>query len=84
MRIPLTSSFPSGHASSSFFSAALLADGDPAWAPVYYGLAVVVSLSRVYVKIHHASDVVGGIVVGAGLGEVAKHLAPLDRGPTTG
>jgi undecaprenyl-diphosphatase len=79
MRIPLTSSFPSGHASSSFFSAALLADGDPTLAPLYYGLAIVVSLSRVYVKIHHASDVVGGVVVGAGLGQLAKQVAPLDR-----
>jgi undecaprenyl-diphosphatase len=79
LRIPLTSSFPSGHASSSFFSAALLADDDPALAPLYYGLAVVVSLSRIYVRIHHASDVVGGVVVGAGLGHLAKLVAPLDH-----
>jgi undecaprenyl-diphosphatase len=79
LRIPITSSFPSGHASASFFAAALLADGDPAMAPLYYGVALIVSVSRVYVKIHHASDVVGGAVVGAALGRLAKRLAPLEQ-----
>jgi undecaprenyl-diphosphatase len=79
LRIPLTSSFPSGHASSAFFSASLLSDGDPGRAPLYYGLAVVVAASRVYVKIHHASDVVGGVAVGAVLGRMARRVVPLER-----
>jgi undecaprenyl-diphosphatase len=79
LRIPITSSFPSGHASAAFFAATLLSDGDPALAPVYWTLAVIVSVSRIHVKIHHASDVVGGMVVGAGLGVLAKGLVPLDR-----
>jgi undecaprenyl-diphosphatase len=78
LRIPITSSFPSGHASAAFFGAALLSDGDAALAPLYYGTAVVVAASRVYVKIHHASDVVGGAIVGAGLGRLAKRIAPLE------
>ena len=73
LRRPLTSSFPSGHATSAFCAAAMLGEGDPL-KPVYYGVAVVVAWSRVYVKIHHASDVVGGIVVGAVLGRVARRL----------
>jgi undecaprenyl-diphosphatase len=79
LRIPLTSSFPSGHASSAFFSASMLSDGDPALAPLYYGLAAAVAASRVYVKIHHASDVVGGVVVGAALGRLGRRLVPLER-----
>lgn len=77
LRIPITSSFPSGHASAAFFAATLLSDGDPALAPVYWTLAVIVSVSRIHVKIHHASDVLGGMVVGAGLGMLAKGLVPL-------
>jgi undecaprenyl-diphosphatase len=75
LRMPRTSSFPSGHASSAFFAAALLRDGS-SW-PVYYGLASIVASSRVHVRIHHASDVVAGAVVGAALGEVARRVFPI-------
>lgn len=77
LRIPITSSFPSGHASAAFFAATLLSDGDPVMAPVYWTVAVIVSVSRIHVKIHHASDVVGGMIVGTGLGLLAKRLVPL-------
>ncbi|MHB8665748.1 MAG: phosphatase PAP2 family protein [Acidimicrobiales bacterium] len=77
LRIPLTSSFPSGHATSAFCAATLLADGDEHLAPLYYGMATIVALSRVYVKIHHASDVVGGIGIGLALGRLGRRLAPL-------
>jgi undecaprenyl-diphosphatase len=71
LRIPRTSSFPSGHASSAFLAAALLSDGSRA-KPAYYALATVVAVSRMHVRIHHASDVVGGVVLGIGLGALAK------------
>lgn len=76
LRIPRTSSFPSGHASSATMAAILLADGRKT-APLYYGAAAVVAVSRIYVRIHHASDVAGGAVVGAALGAAVKKLAPL-------
>jgi undecaprenyl-diphosphatase len=74
LRIPRTSSFPSGHASAAFFAAVLLGNGPPGLA--YYGLAVVVGSSRVYVKIHHASDVLAGAALGAALGKVARGVVP--------
>ena len=76
MRRPTTSSFPSGHASSAFVAASLLAAwGGRRTAPLWFGLAIVVGLSRAYVRIHHASDVVGGAVVGLALGALATRLA---------
>jgi undecaprenyl-diphosphatase len=75
IRRPLTSSFPSGHASAAFTAAGVLSQGDPLW-PLYYGLAVVVSSSRVYVKVHHASDVLAGAAIGVGLAAVARRLWP--------
>jgi len=80
LRRPLTSSFPSGHASAAFVAAALLSDGTRA-KPLFYGMATIVALSRVHVRIHHASDVAGGIAVGIALGALAKRLWPLGEGP---
>jgi undecaprenyl-diphosphatase len=80
LRQPRTSSFPSGHATAAFFGAALLRDDDPYW-PLYYALAVVVAASRVHVRIHHASDVIGGVAIGVLLGELVRHLFPLDPPP---
>ncbi len=75
VRTPHSSSFPSGHSSSAFTAAGILSQSDPLW-PVYYGLAAVVASSRVYVKMHHASDVVAGAALGVGLAAVAKRLWP--------
>jgi undecaprenyl-diphosphatase len=73
LRMPKTTSFPSGHASSAFVAAAMLSDGSRA-KPLYYALATVVAASRIHVRIHHASDVVGGAVLGVGLGALAKRV----------
>jgi membrane-associated phospholipid phosphatase len=75
LRIPRTSSFPSGHSSAAFFAATLLANGPFGF--VYYVLAAVIASSRVYVKIHHASDVIAGAALGTALGKVAKHFFPI-------
>lgn len=82
LRTPKTSSFPSGHATSAFTSAGLLSDRDPLW-PVYYVIAFVVAWSRVYVRIHHASDVIAGIGVGVLLGRIFRRLRPLASPPET-
>lgn len=80
LRRPRTTSFPSGHASSAMTAAGILAQGDPL-APLYYALAAVVAGSRVYVKIHHPSDVVAGALLGVALARVARRLWPIPDRP---
>ena len=72
VRTPVTSSFPSGHSSSAFFAATVLSSLVPvSWAVVFFFLAVLVALSRVMVRLHHFSDIIGGACVGAALGLLA-------------
>jgi undecaprenyl-diphosphatase len=78
LRRPTTASFPSGHALAAWCAADLLAEGDR-WGPAYYALAAGVSLSRVHVRHHHATDVVAGSVLGLGIGRSARTLVPLRR-----
>jgi undecaprenyl-diphosphatase len=80
LRRPRTSSFPSGHSTSAFSAAALLSEEDALW-PLYYAVAVVVASSRVYVKMHHASDVVAGAALGALMGRAARKVFPLSPAP---
>jgi undecaprenyl-diphosphatase len=86
-RTPITSSFPSGHATAAFCAAVMLSDRDKR-APLYFAAAVVVASSRIHVRIHHASDVLAGAAVGLALGELGKRLYPLppvppETGPTS-
>ena len=75
MHRPITSSFPSGHAASAFTAAMLLSDSP--LAPAYFLLAALVTTSRVYVKMHHTSDVLVGATLGVAMGTVARRLLPL-------
>ena len=78
LRVPLTSSFPSGHASAAFCSAAILSQtsrGGRLW----YGAAALVASSRVYVKIHHPSDVLAGATVGLTIGLIARKVWRIRR-----
>ncbi len=74
LRQPKTSSFPSGHASAAMVAAMLLSrrTGGPLW----YALGAVVAASRVHVRIHHASDVLGGLAIGVAFGKIARRLLP--------
>ncbi len=83
LRTPRTTSFPSGHASAAAVFA-VTAGEDDSLAPLYVALAVLVATSRAHVRIHHASDVVGGAVVGIALGRALRKWwpagEPLPRG----
>lgn len=74
MRVPITSSFPSGHAAAAFCAAAILSEetDNNAW----YALATLICVTRVYTKMHHASDVTAGAVWGYFLGRVLRVSLP--------
>ena len=71
---PLTStlsnrSYPSAHATTSACAARVLS---PLVGMPLYPLAVVMSLSRLYLGVHWPSDVVAGYALGAAVGELAS------------
>ena len=75
VRKPSSSSFPSGHTLAAFCTAVLLAEG-PGELMAYLTFAAAVAASRVHLRAHHASDVVGGAVVGSAVGAVGRRLLP--------
>jgi undecaprenyl-diphosphatase len=77
MRRPITSSFPSGHATAAFMCAGVLSSSRSR-AAGWFALAGLVAGSRVYVRMHHASDVIAGAALGLALAPIARRF--LDRG----
>ena len=57
-------SFPSAHAATSFAAAVLLTSLFPRRWPVFFGLAVAMAYSRVYVGVHYPGDVLAGALLG--------------------
>ena len=75
VRAPRTSSFPSGHTLAAFCSAAVLSrPGDRRGNAFLYASAGLIGVSRIHLRHHHASDVVGGVVIGTALGLVVRRL----------
>jgi undecaprenyl-diphosphatase len=65
---PADHSFPSGHTASSFAAATALAFFYPKAAPLAYGVATAVGVSRVHLGVHFPSDAAVGGVIGIGIG----------------
>lgn len=61
---PLESSFPSGHASLAFALAFYLWFYNRSWSLVYFFLALLVGLGRIFVGVHFPFDVLAAIFVG--------------------
>lgn len=68
-------SFPSGHSVTAFALAFVLSRAYPRYAFLFYGLASLVALSRVYLAKHFPSDVVAGAAIGILAGWIACRFA---------
>ena len=68
---PASSSFPSSHAAMSTAAAIALCRVRPRLAPLWLAMAAAMAWSRAYAGVHHTSDVVAGVAVGAVTGTMA-------------
>ena len=70
VKMPGSSSFPSGHAASAFAFATAVGAEMPALSLPLGALATLVAYSRVHTGVHYPGDVVAGAVIGAATGHV--------------
>ena len=80
VKMPGSTSFPSGHSASAFAFAASVGQDMPALALPLALLAAAVAYSRVHTGVHYPGDTIVGAVIGAstsyGVDAVADSLAP--------
>jgi len=70
------SSFPSSHAVAAF---AILPCLDKRLQPYWLAFAILISLSRIYLGVHYASDVIAGVILGYVMGLVGTKIFKLDN-----
>mgnify|MGYP002623664099 CR=1 FL=1 len=71
---PKSGSFPSNHAASGFAVAYTLQWYYPGLRWIFFSLATVVALSRVYAGVHFPSDILGGALIGLAIGFILKEF----------
>ncbi len=69
VRMPVSSSLPSGHAAAAFAFATGVAHVSPAVGAPLRALAALVAYSRVHTGVHYPGDVIAGSLLGTALAE---------------
>lgn len=81
--LPASASFPSGHAATAFAAAVAVGVFFPRLRKPLLALAAVIAVSRVYLGVHFATDVLVGSLLGAaiglGMGLAARWAQPVPR-----
>jgi membrane-associated phospholipid phosphatase len=72
--MPVSTSFPSGHAASGFAFAAAIGHDQPWLGMALRFLSATVAYSRVHTGVHYPGDVVVGSLIGEGIGQVVAGL----------
>lgn len=75
VHVPHSGSFPSGHATTSFAAATLIALALPRLAVPAAGLALAIAFSRLYVGVHYPLDALAGAALGAAIGVTVRGVA---------
>jgi membrane-associated phospholipid phosphatase len=73
VRMPASSSFPSGHSAAAFAFATGVAHASLVLSVPLYALATLVAYSRIHTGVHYPGDVVAGSLLGAALAEATTH-----------
>jgi undecaprenyl-diphosphatase len=73
IRMPRSTSFPSGHTAAAFAFATGAGAELPVLTPVLVALAGAVAYSRVHTGVHYPSDVAAGVGIGIASGLLAAH-----------
>ena len=75
IRMPRSTSFPSGHSAAAFAFATGACGELPVLLPMLGPLAIAVAYSRVHTGVHYPSDVAAGAAIGIGSGVLSGRLA---------
>jgi len=69
-------SFPSSHAALSWAFVVVLSHYEPKYRSVYIVLAILISLSRIYLGVHYPIDVLVGAILGFIIGKMSLLVTP--------
>lgn len=74
VRMPSSTSFPSGHSASAFAFATAISRDSPWLAVAIQFLAGAVAYSRVHTGVHYPGDTIAGALIGAGTGQAVSSV----------